>query len=187
VLLPFYREVLAEGRPRQFDELLLDAARPGGPRDSLLLRAERVGDRVVASWRSRSMGELLYDDLIASEAVAGLATFQWRPRAGQWLAPPGLGELLDWRRSDDPPRPGTVLKAVVDAHRGAVRRAAVAALRGERPATVTVTTVRGRWLRLTVAPLPGGDGLRGTVQDVSELRAALSNQHGRALARAIRR
>ena len=47
-----------------------------------------------------------------------------------------------------------------------------------------MTTRRGRWLRLTLEPLPDGDGLRGTVQDVTELRAALSRQHGQALARA---
>jgi hypothetical protein len=187
VLLPIYREVLADGKPRQLDELLLASAQPGEPGASLLLRAERLGGRVVASWRIRSPGELLYDDLVASERVAGVASFRWRPWAGRWLASPGLAELLDWPRGEAPPSPATALRAVVDVHWTAVRRAAVTALRGGRPPMVTVTTRRGRWLRLTLAPLPEGDGLRGTLQDVSELRAALSRQHGQALARAANR
>jgi hypothetical protein len=178
VLLPLYRDLLADGRPRQLDELVLPGA-------SLLLRAVRLGDRVVASWRTRSPGELLYDDLVATERLAGTATFRWRPDVGQWLCTPALPELLGWPAGGPPLGPSTAYRAVADADWPAVRRAVVRALRGGGPVTVGVRTLRGRWLRATLSRTPDGD-LRGAVRDVKELRAALARERDAAMARRTR-
>jgi hypothetical protein len=185
LLLPLYRDVLSDGEPRQLTDVVIPALRPGAAAVSLLLRAVRLGDRVVASWRTRSPGELLYDDFVVSEGIAGVASFRWRPAAGQWLASPGLSTLLGWPERGGPPlSPATAGRVLAEGHWAALRRAAVAALRGGHPPTITVATHRGRWLRVTITPLPERDGLRGTVQDVSELRATLTRQHGQLVARA---
>jgi hypothetical protein len=168
VLLPFYREVLADGRPRQLDELV-------GPASNVLLRAVRLGDRLVASWRHRSAGELLYDDLVATERLVGAATFRWRLGAGQWLCTPNLPGLLGWPAGGPPLTPLTAWRAVAEADWPAVRRAVVVALRGDGPVTVGVRTRRGRWLRATLARTTDG-GLRGAVRDVTEVRAAQTRE-----------
>ncbi len=191
-LLALYRDVLADGRPRQLDELVIGGSRPGRPTTSLMpttsliLRAVRLGDRVVASWRTRSPGELLFDDLVATERIAGVASVRWHPASGLWLCSPTLPVLLDWPRGAAPPTPLTVSRAVADSHWPAVRRAVVAALRGDAPVTVGAATRRGRWLRVTLARI-GDGGLRATVQDMTERRAALARQHGQEISRRARR
>jgi hypothetical protein len=171
VLLPFYRAVLADGLPRQLDELVR-------PTSSVLLRAVRLGERVVASWRTRAPGELLYDDLVATERLVGAATFRWRPSAGQWLCTPNLPALLGWPAGGPALTPSTAWRAVAEADWPAVRRAVVAVLRGTGPVTVGVRTRRGRWLRATLSRTPDG-GLRGAVQDVTEVRAAQARKIAR--------
>jgi hypothetical protein len=186
VLLPLYRDVLADGRPRQLDELVVPAVRPSWPTTSLMLRAVRLGDRVVASWRARSPGELLFEDLVATERIAGVASLRWRPANGLWLCSPTLPTLLDWPRGAAPPTPLTIGRAVANPHWPAVRRAVVAALRGGGPVTVSAMTRRGRWLRVTLARIEDG-ALRATVQDVTERRAALARQRGQEISRRPRR
>jgi hypothetical protein len=178
-LFSFYHAVLTDGRPRQLDGLVVPGVGPGRAGLELVLRAVRLGDRVVASWRERTPGELLYEDLVATERVVGAATFRWRPAVGRWLYSPGLPELLDWPSKGAPPAPTTVWRAVAEPHWPAVRRAVVAALRGDRPVSVGLVTRRGRWLRATMTG-DGEGGLRGTVQDASAQRSALARQPGLA-------
>lgn len=201
-LLALCRAVLDDGRPRQLDDVptaTVDGDRGG----SMLVRAVRIGDRVVLSWRRRSTGEVLYGDLLASERTAGVASFRWRPRRGHCLATPGLPVLLDCPGGDTAGSGGggggrraadaagvvslaLARRALAEGEWAAVRRATVAALRGGRPVATSVVTRRGRWLRVTVTPAADGD-LSGTVQDISELRAVLARLSNESIAKASRR
>lgn len=179
-LLPLCRDVLADGEPRQLDDLHLAGPEPGGV-DHHTLRVARMGDRVLATWRVWTPGEVLYEDLLAASQAVRVAAFRWHLPTGELRCSPNLRTLLGWppRR---PLRPETVAEAIATDHWADVRRAVVATLRTGAPFAVAVPTSRnGRLLLVAAERLTDGDGhpvaLRGQVQDVTEHRAVRSAPH----------
>jgi hypothetical protein len=188
ILVPLFRAVLADGHPRQLDQVFVAGARPDVPGQRYSVRAVRLGGRIFATWRRHLPGELLYEDLVAAGRVAGVAAFRWQLSDGELRATPNLRELLNWP-AGPPPSPRTVLQAVHPAQRAALRAAVLAALRREEPMEMIVAAGR-RWLRVTAERVLADDrvvALRGRAQDVTELRAARSREHHLAEARAVRR
>lgn len=180
-LVPLCRAVLADGVTRQLD----DVAGPG-TLGRYAVRVARLGDGVVATWRRHLPAEMLYDDLVAAERAVRVAPFRWQLTTDVLATTPVLGELLDW-----PAGRTASVRAVLDAvdrsDRARVRAAVFAALRTGSPVDLTVPVSRGRrWLRLVAEPLDTGGrvtGLRGWLQDVSDLRAMRSREHRLAEAR----
>ncbi|HEX8631630.1 MAG TPA: hypothetical protein VF755_26020, partial [Catenuloplanes sp.] len=184
VLVPLFRAVLGDGVTRELPDVAVPAA--GG---RCTLRAARLGAHVFATWRPRAVGELLYDDLVATGRRHRVAPFRWYLDTGELIATPVLAELLN-TPAEPAPTVRTVLRAVDPARRSGLRAAAFATARHGRPLDVTVDTVRGRWLRITAERVVTEGPLvtvRGWAQDVTELRAARSREHRQAEARAAHR
>lgn len=55
-LFPFCRDILADGEPRSLADVRLPAARTGGPDGRYEVRAARLGDLVLMSWREAPEG-----------------------------------------------------------------------------------------------------------------------------------
>ena len=171
VLLPLFRAVLADGDTRQVDDLYLGAPRPGHSGSRQTLRAVRLGQAVVVSWRTRSAADVIYADMVAAGRAAGIAAFRWQLSPNELRGSPNLWALIDWP-AGPPPTPRTVGRAIDPVQWSALRRAAVSTLRTGAPLTSTLVTRRGqRWLRVMGERLTDSAGrplaLRGFVQDIS--------------------
>jgi hypothetical protein len=180
-LMPLYLEVLGDGRPRQLDNVRLPPSRPDDPGARCTVRAVRLGDRILATWRLRSPAEAIYEDMVAAERVARIAAFRWHLSTGELIGSPNLRSVLDWP-AGTPLRAATASTAVDPQHWSATRAALVGTLRTGVPLTVTVLTrKRHRWLRVTGERLTDSSGrptaLRGCVQDLSQLRSVQPHPH----------
>jgi hypothetical protein len=180
-LLPLYLDVLRDGRPRQIDDLRLPGQRPGDPDEHYALRAVRLGERVLVTWRLWSPAEVLYDDLVAAGHAARVAAFHWHLATGELRGSPNLRSLLAWPVGT-PLRVADALQVIDPAHSSAARAALVATLRTGVALAITVPTrQRHRWLRVVGERLTDASGrpigLRGSVQDVSQLQSVQSRHH----------
>ncbi|GAA3450910.1 SpoIIE family protein phosphatase [Dactylosporangium matsuzakiense] len=187
-LLPEFARVLQDGQPRRLDGLRADPRTDGVPGpQTLSVHAVRLWDRVFAVWRVATEADLLYDQLLQAERIAGIGSFCWELRDPEPRCSPELVALFHRGGQSggrEPARgagriPVAELTASVHpddllAVQDAVRRTIVegkqllAEIRG-------AGRVNGRRLRLTAEPIHDDTGnvtaVRGTVQDVTEERA----------------
>jgi hypothetical protein len=178
-LLPEFARVLQDGRPRRLDGLRADPRTDGVPGpQTLSVHAVRLWDRVFAVWRVATEADLLYDQLLQAERIAGIGSFCWELRDAEPRCSPELVRLFHKGR-DATTVPVDELAASVHPDdllgmQDAVRRTIVegkqllAEVRG-------AGRVNGRRLRITAEPILDDTGnvtaVRGTVQDVTEERA----------------
>jgi serine phosphatase RsbU (regulator of sigma subunit) len=183
-LLPEFARVLQEGQPRRLEGLRADPRTDGVPGpQTLSVHAVRLWDRVFAVWRVATEADLLYDQLLQAERIAGIGSFCWELRDPEPRCSPELVRLFhrgDAGRGRDAARV-PVAELTTSVHpddllgvQDAVRRTIVegkhllAEVRG-------AGRVNGRRLRLTAEPIFDDTGnvtaVRGTVQDVTEERA----------------
>ncbi|WP_432977929.1 SpoIIE family protein phosphatase [Dactylosporangium sp. CA-233914] len=185
-LLPEFARVLQDGRPRRLEGLRADPRTDGVPGpQTLSVHAVRLWDRVFAVWRVATEADLLYDQLLQAERIAGIGSFFWDLRDPEPRCSPELVALFHRGQGgretarDAGRIPVEELSASVHpddllAVQDAVRRTIVegrqllAEVRG-------AGRVNGRRLRLTAEALHDETGnvtaVRGTVQDVTEERA----------------
>ncbi|GGM41842.1 SpoIIE family protein phosphatase [Dactylosporangium sucinum] len=178
-LLPEFARLLQDGQPRRLDGLRADPRTDGVPGpQTLAVHAVRLWDRVFAVWRVATEADLLYDQLLQAERIAGVGSFCWELRDPEPRCSPELIRLIHGGR-DATRVPVDELTSSVHpddllAVQDAVRRTLVegkhllAEVRG-------AGRVNGRRLRLTAEPIFDETGnvtaVRGTVQDVTEERA----------------
>ncbi|MEV4514564.1 SpoIIE family protein phosphatase [Dactylosporangium sp. NPDC049525] len=178
-LLPEFARMLQDGQPRRLEGLRADPRTDGVPAaQTISVHAVRLWDRVFAVWRIATEADLLYDQLLQAERIAGVGSFCWELRDPEPRCSPELIRLFHGGR-DAARVPVDDLTASVHADdllavQDAVRRTVVegknllAEVRG-------AGRVNGRRLRLTAEPLFDDTGnvyaVRGTVQDVTEERA----------------
>ncbi|WP_433079506.1 SpoIIE family protein phosphatase [Dactylosporangium sp. CA-052675] len=184
-LLPEFARVLQDGQPRRLEGLRADPRTDGVPGpQTLSVHAVRLWDRVFAVWRVATEADLLYDQLLQAERIAGIGSFCWELRDPEPRCSPELVRLFHrgqagGRGADASRIPVDELTASVHpddllAVQDAVRRTIVegkqllAEIRG-------AGRVNGRRLRLTAEAIHDETGnvtaVRGTVQDVTEERA----------------
>ncbi|MFG2044767.1 SpoIIE family protein phosphatase [Dactylosporangium sp. NPDC048998] len=186
-LLPEFARVLQDGQPRRLDGLHADPRTDGVPGpQTLSVHAVRLWDRVFAVWRVATEADLLYDQLLQAERIAGIGSFCWELRDPEPRCSPELvrlfhhGQVTRGQGGRGAARvPVEELTASVHpddllAVQDAVRRTIVdgkqllAEVRG-------AGRVNGRRLRLSAEPIFDDTGnvtaVRGTVQDVTEERA----------------
>ncbi|MER7003338.1 SpoIIE family protein phosphatase [Dactylosporangium sp. NPDC000555] len=191
-LLPEFARVLQDGQPRRLDGLRADPRTDGVPGpQTLSVHAVRLWDRVFAVWRVATEADLLYDQLLQAERIAGIGSFRWELRDPEPQCSPELvrlfhrgqvtrGQVTRGQGGRDAARvPVEEITAAVHpddllAAQDAVRRTIkdgrqlLAEVRGAGP-------VNGRRLRLCAEPIFDDTGnvtaVRGTVQDVTEERA----------------
>ncbi|WP_433609701.1 SpoIIE family protein phosphatase [Dactylosporangium sp. CA-139114] len=184
-LLPEFARVLQDGQPRRLEGLRADPRTDGVPGpQTLSVHAVRLWDRVFAVWRVATEADLLYDQLLQAERIAGIGSFCWELRDPEPRCSPELVRLFHrgqagGRGADASRIPVDELTASVHpddllAVQDAVRRTIVegkqllAEIRG-------AGRVNGRRLRLTAEAIQDDTGnvtaVRGTVQDVTEERA----------------
>nr|BFE65831.1 SpoIIE family protein phosphatase [Dactylosporangium thailandense] len=184
-LLPEFARVLQDGQPRRLEGLRADPRTDGVPGpQTLSVHAVRLWDRVFAVWRVATEADLLYDQLLQAERIAGIGSFCWELRDPEPRCSPELVRLFHrgqagGRGTDASRIPVDELTASVHpddllAVQDAVRRTIVegkqllAEIRG-------AGRVNGRRLRLTAEAIHDETGnvtaVRGTVQDVTEERA----------------
>ncbi|MER7279750.1 SpoIIE family protein phosphatase [Dactylosporangium sp. NPDC000244] len=184
-LLPEFARVLQDGQPRRLEGLRADPRTDGVPGpQTLSVHAVRLWDRVFAVWRVATEADLLYDQLLQAERIAGIGSFCWELRDPEPRCSPELVRLFHrgqagGRGTDTSRIPVDELTASVHpddllAVQDAVRRTIVegkqllAEIRG-------AGRVNGRRLRLTAEAIHDETGnviaVRGTVQDVTEERA----------------
>ncbi|WP_432829878.1 SpoIIE family protein phosphatase [Dactylosporangium sp. CA-092794] len=183
-LLPEFARVLQDGQPRRLEGLRADPRTDGVPTpQALTVHAVRLWDRVFAVWRVATEADLLYDQLLQAERIAGIGSFCWELRDPEPRCSPELVRLFtagQAARGRDAGRipveelPASVHPDDLLAVQDAVRRTIVegkqllAEVRG-------AGRVNGRRLRLTAEPIFDETGkvtaIRGTVQDVTEERA----------------
>ncbi|MEV8515842.1 SpoIIE family protein phosphatase [Dactylosporangium sp. NPDC051484] len=191
-LLPEFARVLQDGQPRRLDGLRADPRTDGVPGpQTLSVHAVRLWDRVFAVWRVATEADLLYDQLLQAERIAGIGSFCWELRDPEPRCSPELVRLF---------HPGQVTRSQITSGQGegdaarlpveeltaavhpddllavqdAVRRTIMdgkqllAEVRG-------AGRVNGRRLRLRAEPIFDDTGnvtaVRGTVQDVTDERA----------------
>ncbi|GAA4250773.1 SpoIIE family protein phosphatase [Dactylosporangium darangshiense] len=178
-LLPEFARVLQDGRPRRLDGLRADPRTDGVPGpQTLSVHAVRLWDRVFAVWRVATEADLLYDQLLQAERIAGVGSFCWELRDPEPRCSPELVRLFHRGRDAatipvdelaDSVHPDDLL-AVQDAVRRTIveGKQLLAEVRG-------AGRVSGRRLRLAAEPILDDTGnvtaVRGTVQDVTEERA----------------
>ncbi|GAA2577886.1 SpoIIE family protein phosphatase [Dactylosporangium fulvum] len=178
-LLPEFARLLQDGQPRRLEGLRADPRTDGVPGpQTLSVHAVRLWDRVFAVWRVATEADLMYDQLLQAERIAGIGSFCWELRDPEPRCSPELIRLFHGGR-DAARVPVEELTASVHpddllAVQDAVRRTIVegrhllAEARG-------AGRVNGRRLRLTAEPIFDDTGtvsaVRGTVQDVTEERA----------------
>ncbi|GAA0707683.1 SpoIIE family protein phosphatase [Dactylosporangium roseum] len=178
-LLPEFARLLQDGQPRRLEGLRADPRTDGVPGpQTLSVHAVRLWDRVFAVWRVATEADLMYDQLLQAERIAGTGSFCWELRDPEPRCSPELIRLFHGGR-DAARVPVEELTASVHpddllAVQDAVRRTIVegkhllAEARG-------AGRVNGRRLRLTAEPIFDDTGnvtaVRGTVQDVTEERA----------------
>ncbi|HTJ33316.1 MAG TPA: SpoIIE family protein phosphatase [Dactylosporangium sp.] len=178
-LLPEFARVLQDGRPRRLDGLRADPRTDGVPGpQTLSVHAVRLWDRVFAVWRVATEADLLYDQLLQAERIAGVGSFCWELRDPEPRCSPELVRLFHRGRDaatipvdelTDSVHPDDLL-AVQDAVRRTIveGKQLLAEVRG-------AGRVSGRRLRLAAEPILDDTGnvtaVRGTVQDVTEERA----------------
>ncbi|WP_304524572.1 SpoIIE family protein phosphatase [Dactylosporangium sp. AC04546] len=178
-LLPEFARLLQDGQPRRLEGLRADPRTDGVPGpQTLSVHAVRLWDRVFAVWRVATEADLLYDQLLQAERIAGIGSFCWELRDPEPRCSPELVRLFHGGR-DAARVPVDELTSSVHpddllAVQDAVRRTLVegkhllAEVRG-------AGRVNGRRLRLTAEPIFDETGnvtaVRGTVQDVTEERA----------------
>jgi hypothetical protein len=142
-LVGLYRQVLADGSPRQLDEVPVVARGGTGPLEYRTHRAVRLGDRIFATWRSRPEAELAYDDLVAAGRLARVASFRWHLPSRALLGTPNLRAVLGWPAGREL-TPATVRRALDASRWPAVRAAVAATLRDGVPMDVIVLTRTSR-------------------------------------------
>jgi len=176
VLLPELARLLQDGQPRRLDGLRADPRYDGVPSvQTISMHAVRLWDRIFVVWRVSTDADLLYDQLLQAERIAGIGSFTWELRdAGPRCSP----ELLRMLQSGDRVKASELTASVhaddLLAVQDAVKRTLVegkhllSEFRG-------AGRVNGRRLRITAEPLFDDTGnvvaVRGTVQDVTEERA----------------
>ncbi|GAA2326917.1 SpoIIE family protein phosphatase [Dactylosporangium salmoneum] len=181
-LLPEFALVLQDGQPRRLDGLRADPRTDGVPGpQTLSVHAVRLWDRVFAVWRVATEADLLYDQLLQAERIAGIGSFCWELRDPEPRCSPELVRLFHRGAA---PRDGgrvPVEELTASVHpddllgvQDAVRRTIVEGkqllceVRG-------AGRVNGRRLRIAAEPIFDDAGnvtaVRGTVQDVTEERA----------------
>ncbi|WP_433209494.1 SpoIIE family protein phosphatase [Dactylosporangium sp. CS-047395] len=186
-LLPEFARVLQDGQPRRLEGLRADPRTDGVPGpQTLTVHAVRLWDRVFAVWKVATEADLLYDQLLQAERIAGIGSFCWELRDPEPRCSPELVRLFHRGqaggrdvRNGEARIPVDELTASVHpddllAVQDAVRRTIVegkqllAEIRG-------AGRVNGRRLRLTAEAIHDDTGnviaVRGTVQDVTEERA----------------
>ncbi|WP_433050175.1 SpoIIE family protein phosphatase [Dactylosporangium sp. CS-033363] len=186
-LLPEFARVLQDGQPRRLEGLRADPRTDGVPGpQTLTVHAVRLWDRVFAVWKVATEADLLYDQLLQAERIAGIGSFCWELRDPEPRCSPELVRLFHRgqaggrdARNGEARIPVDELTASVHpddllAVQDAVRRTIVegkqllAEIRG-------AGRVNGRRLRLTAEAIHDDTGnvtaVRGTVQDVTEERA----------------
>ncbi|HEX7746676.1 MAG TPA: ANTAR domain-containing protein [Micromonosporaceae bacterium] len=172
VLMPLCRDVLADGRPRQLDDVRAAGRHPDDVTTYLTVRAVRLGDRVLASWQQRSPAEAMHEDLLAAGRAARVAAFRWNLPTGELRGSANLRAVLGWR-AGTPLTAASVSQAFDPARWPSLRRAALATLRTGRPLEITVPSARRRRLHVVGERLLDGSGrpvaLRGCVQDLTHL------------------
>ncbi|MEV6927714.1 SpoIIE family protein phosphatase [Dactylosporangium sp. NPDC051485] len=180
-LLPEFALVLQDGQPRRLDGLRADPRTDGVPGpQTLSVHAVRLWDRVFAVWRVATEADLLHEQLLQAERIAGIGSFCWELRDPEPRCSPELVRLFH----RGAPRDGgqvPVEELTASVHpddllgvQDAVRRTIVEGkqllceVRG-------AGRVNGRRLRITAEPIFDDAGnvteVRGTVQDVTEERA----------------
>ncbi|MEU7866297.1 SpoIIE family protein phosphatase [Dactylosporangium sp. NPDC049140] len=182
-LLPEFARVLQDGQPRRLEGLRADPRTDGVPGpQTLTVHAVRLWDRVFAVWKVATEADLLHDQLLQAERIAGIGSFCWELRDPEPRCSPELVRLFhrgQAGRGDAGRIPVDELTASVHpddllAVQDAVRRTIVegkqllAEIRG-------AGRVNGRRLRLTAEAIHDDTGnvtaVRGTLQDVTEERA----------------
>jgi serine phosphatase RsbU (regulator of sigma subunit) len=176
VLLPELAQMLQDGQPRRLEALRADPRYDGVPSaQTISLHAVRLWDRIFMVWRVSTDADLLYDQLLQAERIAGIGSFTWELRDAEPRCSP---ELLRMLQSGDRVKVSELSASVhaddLLAVQDAVRRTLVegkhllSEFRG-------AGRVNGRRLRITAEPIADDAGnvvaVRGTVQDVTEERA----------------
>jgi hypothetical protein len=175
-LVGLYRRVLADGRPRQLDDA--PVAAPGGTElvEYRTHRAVRLGERILATWRSRPGADLAYDDLVAAGRLTRVASFRLHLPSRALLGTPNLRAVLGWPAGREL-TPATVRRAFDASHWPAVRAAAAATLRDGVPMVVVALAGTGRRRLLIRAERVADDlgrpvALRGAVHALPPAVAA---------------
>jgi serine phosphatase RsbU (regulator of sigma subunit) len=176
VLLPELARLLQDGQPRRLDGLRADPRVDGAPfAQTISLHAVRLWDRIFVVWRVSTDADLLYDQLLQAERIAGIGSFTWELRDAEPRCSP---ELLRMLQSSGRVKASELTASVhaddLLAVQDSVKRTLVegkhllSEFRG-------AGRVNGRRLRITAEPLIDDTGnvvaVRGTVQDVTEERA----------------
>jgi len=175
VLLPELARLLQDGQPRRLDGLRADPRVDGVPSaQTISLHAVRLWDRIFVEWRVYSDADLLYEQLLQAERIAGIGSFIWELRDAEPRCSPELLRLLQTDHVKVSELTASVHADDLLALQDAVRRTLVegkhllSEFRG-------AGRVNGRRLRITAEPLFDDSGnviaVRGTVQDVTEERA----------------
>ncbi|HET6211234.1 MAG TPA: GAF domain-containing protein [Micromonosporaceae bacterium] len=164
LLVPEYVAVLRTGWPSRLDRVRATVEH-GGTLQTVVFTAwgTRVHDRVIVVWRVHGDADLLHEQLVESERVAGVGSFRLHLATGQLTASPYLrrvlgGATVTWR---------DLLDRVTSADRHAVVRAAMTAVRQGRRITIRARrSGGGPPMELVLTPIAGPDGrvyeLRGT-------------------------
>jgi serine phosphatase RsbU (regulator of sigma subunit) len=176
VLLPQLAQLLQDGQPRRLGGLRADPRYDGVPSaQTITLHAVRLWDRIFVVWRVSTDADLLHDQLLQAERIAGIGSFTWELRDTEPRCSPELVRML---QGGDRVKASELTASVhaddLLAVQDAVRRTLVegkhllSEFRG-------AGRVNGRRLRITAEPLFDDAGnvvaVRGTVQDVTEERA----------------
>jgi serine phosphatase RsbU (regulator of sigma subunit) len=179
VLLPEFARLVQDGQPRRLDGLRADPRFDGVPTaQTISVHAVRLWDRVFAVWRVHTEADLLFDQLMQAERIAGIGSFTWELRDAEPRCSPELVRLFHGGQQAERIPMAELTTAVhaddLLAVQDAVRRTVVegkhllAEFRG-------AGRVSGRRLRITAEPLRDDTGnvtaVRGTLQDVTEERA----------------
>ncbi|GAA4906827.1 stage II sporulation protein E [Stackebrandtia albiflava] len=106
LLLPVLQRVLHTGEAEHLDDVRLDARQEGTSRDyRLSLRAIRMWDRVLLTWRVVTEAERLWPQLLTAERLAHCGSVHVDPGTGHAEWSNGALALLGLEPHDDPPAP----------------------------------------------------------------------------------
>ena len=181
LLLPGFTGLLTSGGPLNVGPARLNAAADPADPDAaqvMTVRASRVWDRVLMTWRIHSEAELIYPQLLEAERIGRIGSFSWEVGSPEPRCSPQLYRLY---YGDDEAHPIPVDELATCVHEDdlpAVQDAIRRTLVGGEQLTWEFRGARrlaGRRLRIAAEPVLGADGtvttIRGTVQDVTEERA----------------